>query len=125
MDNSPLASDTVKFPPQTQFPAWNPVLEPTPKRLPLPLDTSKPIAGIRFRYHCDDSRYWQQFKLKWVSATTGAARESVVYPWLVPGESTLSFWLDDTVVEAWVEPGTATAGLRLISMEVFTKTASR
>ena len=80
-------------------------------------------AGIRLRFHCPEMRYWQQFNLKWVSATTGETRTSSVYPWLAPGESTTSFWIDDRVREAWIEPGSTTPGLDVVAVEIFSPAA--
>jgi hypothetical protein len=112
-----LTEEVVPLPAGTRVPAWNPVLEPAPPRLDLPV--RGPVAAVRLQFRCVDSRYWQQFTLKWVPADGGVVRSSTVYPWLVPGESTMSFWVADKVRSAWVEPGCPTPGLDLIAVEVF------
>ncbi|HET6572655.1 MAG TPA: hypothetical protein VFG68_03555, partial [Fimbriiglobus sp.] len=114
-----LSREVVTLPTGTRIPAWDMVTEPTPPRLVLPVDGDRPVAAVRLRFRCDDSRYWQQFTLKWVPADGGAVKSSTVYPWLVPGESTTSFWIADRVRTAWVEPGCPTPGLDLIGIEVF------
>lgn len=120
----PLRAERVALPPGTRIPAWDTLAEPTPPRLDLPT-TAGPVAAIRVHFRCADSRYWQQFNLKWVSATTGEVRESRVYPWLVPGDATTSFWVNDRVRSAWIEPGCATTGLELTALEVFRHAADR
>ncbi len=118
-DTPPLESEVVPLPAGTRIPAWDPATELSPPRLALPIDAGKPMAAVRLRFRCGDSRYWQEFRLKWVSADDGAVRTSTIYPWLVPGESTTSFWVDGRVRSAWVEPGCATAGLEILAVEVF------
>ncbi len=119
VDTPPLTREVVDLPTGTRIPEWNIVTDPTPPRLGLPVCDSRPVAAIRLRFRCDDSRYWQQFTLKWVPADGGAVRSSTVYPWLVPGESTTSFWVADRVCSVWVEPGCPTPGLDLVGIEVF------
>jgi hypothetical protein len=119
----PLDSERIALPPGTRIPAWNTVAEPTPPRLALP-NIAGSVAAIRVHFHCSDSRYWQHFNLKWVSDSTGEVRESNVYPWLVPGDATTSFWVNDRICAAWIEPGCATTGLELTAVEVFRRAAN-
>ncbi|HVK17853.1 MAG TPA: hypothetical protein VM533_12960 [Fimbriiglobus sp.] len=118
-EGPPLSRETMSLPTGTRIPAWDMEREPTPPRLVLPIDGDQSVAAVRLRFHCDDSRYWQQFTLKWVSADSSEVKSSTVYSWLVPGESTTSFWIAGQVRSAWVEPGCPTPGLDLIGIEVF------
>jgi hypothetical protein len=118
-EGPPLSHEVVDLPTGTRIPAWDMAADPAPPRLVLPVGGDRPVAAVRLRFRCDDSRYWQQFTLKWVSADGGGVKSSTVYPWLVPGESSTSFWVADRVRSAWVEPGCPTPGLDLIHVEVF------
>jgi hypothetical protein len=118
-EGPPHSREAIDLPTGTRIPDWDMDKEPTPPRLELPIAGDRPVAAVRLRFRCDDSRYWQHFTLKWVSADSGEVKSSTVYPWLVPGESTTSFWINDRVRSAWVEPGCPTPGLDLIGIEVF------
>lgn len=118
-EGPPLSRESLSLPTGTRIPAWDVVKEPTAPRLELPIASDRPISAVRLRFRCDDSRYWQHFTLKWVPTDGGGVKSSTVYPWLVPGETTTSFWIADRVRSAWVEPGCPTPGLDLIGIVVF------
>lgn len=112
-----LKAIEVPLPPNAKVPGWAVGEGPIP-RLTFTLPQPRRVKAIRVYFTSEDSRYFEYYQLHWTSPGNADPRMSSVLPWIVPGDATTAFWIDDTVSGFWLQVGHPSKGLTLKRVEL-------
>lgn len=115
-----FATAPVKLIPTVAAPALLPPVEPGRVRLVLPRCPAPHVMAVRFRFRTAQLTYWETFTIQWVGRTPDGrevAKSDVVALWALPGESTVTAWIDGPFLGGAVDCGWPGRTVEILSAE--------